>query len=285
MGRLGERDSAARQSRELAGVPNAADFSEALARGLAVLAAFGRERRALTQAELARELGLSRATVRRAVLTLHHLGYLEVDGRSYQLSPRILRLAEGYLTSNIVSSVVQPVCERICARLHESCTVAVLDGPHAVMVARAVPNRLISVGGGLGYRVPAARSALGQVLLAHLGADEAPVLEVPGLEVSGLEAAVPGLDAAAGLEAPGLEVAGLGAGVLERVRADGYSYVANDVEAGFHSLAVPLRRWDGRPVAAMNVGCNVERIPPSAMRGEVLELLRATAAELRPHLI
>jgi len=99
------------------------------------------------------------------------------------------------------------------------------------MVARAVPNRLIAVGGGLGYRVPAARSALGQVLLAHLGADEAPVLEVPGWRCRGWSGARAGRGG------------GLDAAVLERVRADGYSYVANDVEAGFHSVAVPLRRW------------------------------------------
>lgn len=248
MGRLAARDSAIRQERTLANAPNSADYSEALARGLAVLAAFGSGRQRMTQAELARRLDLSRATVRRAVLTLEHLGYLVADGRSYELSPRILRLAEGYLTSNVVSTVVQPACERMSAQLQGSCSVAVLDGPDAVMIARAVPHRLIAIGTGIGYRVPAPTSSLGKVLLAHLGQ----------------------LDSQED---------------VDRIRADGYSHVVNEVEAGFQSIAVPLRRWDGGVVAAMNLGCSVERFTPDVMRGDVLDALRACADELRSQLV
>lgn len=263
MGRLAARDGATRQQRTLPNAPNAADYSEALARGLAVLAAFGTGRQRLTQADLARRLDLPRATVRRAVLTLEHLGYLVADGRSYELSPRILRLAEGYLTSNVVSTVVQPACERICAQLQESCSVAVLDGPDAVMIARAVPHRLIAVGSGIGYRVPALTSSLGKVLLAHLDPGE--------------------------LAARRADLGDLGRpdsqDDVERIRADGYCHVINDVEAGFQSIAVPLRRWDGRVVAAMNLGCSIERLAPDVMRGDVLDVLCACADELRSQLV
>lgn len=97
---------------------------------MAVLAAFNDENRRLTQADLARKLGL-RATVRRAVLTFDHLGYLVADGHVYELSPQILRLAAGYVTSSITGSVVQPVCDRICAHVQEACSVAVLDSVDA----------------------------------------------------------------------------------------------------------------------------------------------------------
>jgi IclR family transcriptional regulator, pca regulon regulatory protein len=259
MGRLADRDGAARQRRQLVGGADAADFSEALARGLAVLAAFDSEHQRLTQADLARLLGLSRATVRRAVLTLEHLGYLVADGRLYRLSPRVLQLAASYLTSNAISAVVQPACDRICARVGESCTVAVLDGADVIMIARAVPQRLIAVGSGIGYRVPMVTSALGKVLLAHLTPDER----------TARLAAVGHRDEDA----------------FDGIRRDGYCYVANDVEVGFHSIAVPLRRWDGTLVAAMNVGCGTERISPEAMRTEVLDLLRASADDLRGQLI
>ncbi|MFI1014725.1 helix-turn-helix domain-containing protein [Streptomyces sp. NPDC020965] len=254
MGRLADKDSDIRQQRRLSGAANAADFSEALARGLSVLSAFGAERRRLTQADLARELGLSRATVRRAVLTLEHLGYLVADGRTYELTPRVLRLAAGYLSSNTVSSVLQPVCDRITARLGEACSVAVLDGEDAVIVARAVPNRLIALGSNIGYRTPVAISSLGKVLLAHL-------------------------------TPPPTDPSPIGSSTVERIRADGYSYVAHDIERGSHSIAVPLRRWDGRVIAALHVGCVIERIDPDTMHGEVLSLLRETAAELAPQLI
>ncbi|MGI8306562.1 IclR family transcriptional regulator domain-containing protein [Saccharopolyspora hattusasensis] len=258
MGRLADKDSAVRKQRKLANAPNAADFSEALARGMAVLSAFDGENRRLTQADLARKLDLSRATVRRAVLTLEHLGYLVADGHAYELSPQILRLAAGYLTSNVTGSVMQPVCDRICAQVQEACSVAVLDGADAVVIARAVPNRLIQVGSGIGYRTPAAISSLGKVLLAHL----------------------PPQEQASALGAIGAEAAS-----LDGIERDGYCYVANDVEPGAHSIAVPLRRWDGRVVAALHVGCSIERISPDAMHDEVLTLLREAAGELHNQLI
>jgi IclR family pca regulon transcriptional regulator len=73
--------------------------------------------------------------------------------------------------------------------------------------------------------------------------------------------------------------------VLDQVRTDGYCYVANDVESGFQSVAVPLRRWDGRPVAALNLGCHTDRMSPEVMRGEILDLLREYAEQLRGQLI
>jgi IclR family pca regulon transcriptional regulator len=264
MSRLSAQGTSARRERALASAPNAADFSEALARGLAVLGAFGAEHRRLTQADLARDLDLSRATVRRAVLTLEHLGYLEADGRSYQLSPQVLGLAAGYLTSNLVSSVLQPACDGISAEVGESCSVAVLAGAEMIMIARAVPRRLIAVGSGIGYRVPSVSSALGRALLAHLPDEE---------RDRQLATLVPAGEGAALLQA------------LEQVRADGYCYVANDVEPGFQSVAVPLYRWDGRPVAALNLGCHTDRRSPESMRGEILDLLREHAERLRAQLI
>ncbi|MET4923013.1 IclR family transcriptional regulator C-terminal domain-containing protein [Streptomyces sp. PSRA5] len=263
MGRLDAAHAEARQQRKLAGA-NPADFSEALGRGLAVLAAFGAERRRLTQADLARELGLPRATVRRVVVTLEHLGYLLADGRSYTLSPRILRLAEGYLRSNVISTIVQPTCDRICDELTVSCSVAVLDGPDAVMIARAVPQRLLPVGSGVGFRVPARRSSLGKVLLAHP--------DTPDEDRTGHDNAT-AADGAVDDE------------VLREIRDTGYCYVVNDVEVGFHSIAVPIRRWDGRVIAALNAGSALEQLSAEEMRGRVLEALRRNAEELRSQLL
>jgi IclR family pca regulon transcriptional regulator len=57
------------------------------------------------------------------------------------------------------------------------------------------------------------------------------------------------------------------------------------VEAGFHSIAVPLRRWDGMPSAALNVGGNVERVPEQVMRERILPVLKETADKLQPQLV
>ncbi|WGX96899.1 helix-turn-helix domain-containing protein [Nocardioides sp. L-11A] len=259
MGRLAPEDEQARRARTLPDGVNPADFSEALARGLAVLEAFGTDRDRLTQAEAAKLVGVSRATVRRAILTLEFLGYLRSDGRSYELTSQVMALSGRYLGSNPVSSVLQPSCDRIGARFNAPCSVAVLDRDDALIVARFVPDHLIAIGTGIGFRTPARVSSLGRVLVASLPEDQAAAY----------------LGGASGLtEAE-----------LAEVRSDGYSYVADDIEAGKHSIAVPVARWDGRIVAALHVGATKEEISPDRMRGEVLGALLDEVAQRQPQLI
>jgi IclR family pca regulon transcriptional regulator len=263
--KLNPRDEARRSAREVDG-NNPADYSEALERGLLVLTAFDHSEERLSQAQLARKLDLPRATVRRALLTLTHLGYVVPDDKTYRLGPKVLTLASAYLTTNPVSHVLQPVCDTLAEQFQASCTAAVLDGAAAVMIARALPRHTLPIGQGIGFQVPAVRSALGLVLLS--GLDEERRHQHLAAHSSLDE------DGRAALETTIAEVA-----------TAGHSYVANEVEAGFHSIAVPLRRWDGTPIAALNVGTNVERMSAPEMHERVLPVLRETADELRPQLV
>lgn len=265
MAKLNERDEARRASREV-GEASPADYSEALGRGLLVLTAFKRGEERLTQSQLASKLGLPRATVRRALLTLVHLGYVVTEDKTYRLAPRVLTLASAYLTTNPVSRVLQPVCDALAEEFKASCTTAVLDGPVAVMVARALPHHPLMIGQGLGFQVPAARSALGRVLISGLD-DERRRAYLLG-NVTEEEEALGQLEAE-----------------LVRVRSQGFAYVAHDVETGFHSIAVPLRRWDDIQVAALNVGSNIEWLSPGDMHERVLPVLRTTARGLQPQLV
>src|SRR6476646_3306848 len=62
-------------------------FMNTLAKGLAVLSAFGKQRPAMTLSDAAAVAGLSRATARRVLRTLAQLGYVVQDGRASH-SPR-----------------------------------------------------------------------------------------------------------------------------------------------------------------------------------------------------
>src|SRR6185295_3945870 len=100
------------------------DFLEAFARGLRVIEAFGRERRQMTLSEVARATDLPKPSVRRALYTLTCLGMAQSDGRTFRLTPRVMELASAYLASNLVSTVVQPACERLAERTEQSCFAA-----------------------------------------------------------------------------------------------------------------------------------------------------------------
>jgi hypothetical protein len=88
------------------------DYVEALARGLAVMKAFREQSDRLTLSDVARITDLSRASVRRSLLTLEALGYVESSGRYFSLSPQVLTLAQAYLSSSPVPRVAQSFLEK-----------------------------------------------------------------------------------------------------------------------------------------------------------------------------
>ncbi len=58
------------------------EFMSTLAKGLAVLSAFGKQRPSMTLSDAAAVANLSRATARRVLRTLAQLGYVTQDGRA-----------------------------------------------------------------------------------------------------------------------------------------------------------------------------------------------------------
>jgi len=247
------------------------DFSEALARGITIITAFNADRRQMSLSDVSRVVDLPRATVRRAMYTLAHLGYVEAEGRLFRLTPKVLTLATAYLTSNPVSMVLQPLCERISSSVNATCSVAVLDGGEVVMVARAAPVQPATVGLGVGYRLPAYCSALGRALLSSLPDDR-------------LDAY---FDALTPVQLTPSTVTDKGRlrDLVLTARDDGYALVEQEAELGFRSLAMPLHRYDGAPVAAINIGTQMERMTAQDMLRDLLPLLRAEADSVRNQLI
>jgi IclR family pca regulon transcriptional regulator len=266
MSRLRPQDAEARAQRALG-----ADFSEALARGLGVISAFDEQRRQMTLSDVARAVDLPRATVRRSLATLVSLGYLEADGRLFRLTPRILKLAIAYLSSDPVPSILQPVCERLCRQVGASCSVAVRDGEEAVMIARAVPARPASVGLGVGYRLPVFCSALGRVLASAM----------PDTELDAFLAQLKPVRFTRQTVVAKPEIRHL---ILD-VRKKGYALADQEAEIGIRSIAVPLVRFDGKTVAALNIGVQPEQVSAKAMIADYVPLLMREAVALRERLV
>jgi IclR family pca regulon transcriptional regulator len=78
------------------GDPN---FVLSLARGLKVIETFEGHTEGQSVANVARQTGISRAAVRRLLMTLELLGYAESSGRVYRLKTRVLKLGFSYLSS------------------------------------------------------------------------------------------------------------------------------------------------------------------------------------------
>ncbi|MGA2995543.1 IclR family transcriptional regulator domain-containing protein [Bradyrhizobium sp.] len=245
------------------GETRATDFVESLDRGLRLLQAFGARPAPMTLSEIAGLAGLPRATARRILLTLQHGGYVSSDGKLFAPTPHVLTLAGSYLRSNQIAAVLQPVLDEIATSAQEISSLAVLDGDDVVFIARGSPTRIFSGGVDIGYRLPSFCTAVGRAMLGRLTDAE---LKTRFSAVK-REALTPQT-----LTDPKRLCAAIAAD-----RGRGYSLVDREAEPHFRSIAVPVKRYDGIIVAAINIGAHVDRISTDEMTKRFLPLLRAGA--------
>ena len=246
------------------GDPN---FMTSLARGLAVIQAFSQRRHHLTISQVSTTTGLSRAAVRRCLYTLAKLGFAgSDDNRHFFLRPRILALGHSYISSMPLATAAQPVLEHISHLLHESCSIATLDGIEIVYIARANVTRIMSIDLGVGSRLPAFCTSMGRAILANLPPEE-------------LESVLARVEFKRYTERTITNPAKL-TQALRQIRRDGYSIIDQELEHGLRSMAVPIQNPSGKVVAALNIGAHAQRVSIQEMQTKFLPHLRAAAQEL-----
>jgi IclR family pca regulon transcriptional regulator len=243
------------------------DLMGGLAKGLSIIEAFSAERQRLSISEAAEIAGLDRATARRCLLTLSELGYARYDGKYFELTPRILRLGNAYLSGTSLPALLQPYLDELSERLGHSASASVLDGNEIVYIARASQKRVMSINLMPGSRLPAYCASMGRVLLAALGDAEVAAI----LATSVLRANTPftKTDTAELLTEIG------------RVRDQCYAVIDQELEIGLCSIGVAVHDARGRVVAAINVGAPSAVLPAADLAGHCLDAMRAVQARLR----
>jgi IclR family pca regulon transcriptional regulator len=242
------------------------EYMLGLEKGLATIEAFGASHPRLTLSEAAALTGVTRASARRCLLTLCALGYAEYDGKYFRLAPRSLRLGNAYLTSAALPKIVQPVLETLAERTHESASVAILDHADVVFIARSTVRRSLSVGVGVGTRIPAYCAATGRVMLADL--PDAAVKEL--LRAAPLRELTPRTIT----RLPALMQA------IAQARSRGYAISDQEIELGVRSIAVPIRDSRGAVVGAMSLAVQASRMSCEEMAERLLPALEGARRTL-----
>lgn len=248
---------------EVADSPSDPNFVLSLARGLQVIETFEGHIEGQSVANVARATGLSRAAVRRFLMTLEQLGYAESTARVYRLKPRVLKLGFSYLSSTSLPALAQPVLERITEVTHESSSLSVLEGEEIVYLGRSAARRVMSVGLSVGSRLPAYCTSMGRVLLASL-------------EETQLAAYLDRLQPRA-LTPKTITDKGQLNRILRRVAEEGYALTDEELELGLRSVAVPVRSRQGRVLAAMNIGVHAARVSAQECVERLLPVLQQNA--------
>jgi IclR family pca regulon transcriptional regulator len=248
------------------GPKRAAEGMAGLAKGLAIIEAFGPDRRELTVSDAAKAVSISPAAARRCLLTLTALGYLHHDGRMFRPTPRMMRLGDAYLSGSTMAALAQSYAEGGRDVLDEAVSVAIYDDGSALFIARAPVQRIVSLGVRLGSRLPAHASATGRVLLAGMPAEER-------------EAYLRGCHPKATTPHTLTRISDIRERIY-KAAADGYALTDEELELGMRTLAVPVTDSSGRIRAAMSSSAFTIRISLEDMLAKHLPVLRNQSALL-----
>jgi IclR family transcriptional regulator, pca regulon regulatory protein len=252
----GDADGAANRSR---------DFVQSLERGLAIIKVFSAQRPSMTVSDLAQESGLTRAAVRRFLLTLTDLGYVAQHGNRFELTPKVLELGYSYLSALSFPDVALPYLERLVSETGEASEGSILHRGEIVYVVRVPGPALMTISVNIGARRPAHATAMGRVLLADLAPAE-------------LDTYFATADLAKILPRTVTEPAKLRK-ELDLVRRNGYALVNQELEEGLVAIAVPVRDRHGRARAAINLSTHIGRRSAEEMR-DLVPVVKRTAAEI-----
>jgi IclR family pca regulon transcriptional regulator len=226
-------------------------YSQSLERGLAILGCFTPTKPVLGIADIADELGMSRSTTHRYVITLVALGYLEQGAsRKYRLGLRVTDLGMSALNSTGLREHARPYLEELRQRSSYTTSLGVLDGSEVLYVDRARSFRRgqgqIDMGLQPGSRVPAYCTAIGKMLLAHL--PEGQQRDV----LAEIKPSKHGPNTIVAKKALRAE--------LEQIRDAGFAVDDEEFAAGLFAIAAPVRNESRDVVAAVNLAAHSSMI-------------------------
>ncbi|GAA4335319.1 IclR family transcriptional regulator [Pigmentiphaga soli] len=242
-------------------------YLQSLEKGLAVLNAFTVDTPELSIADIAERTGQDRASARRAVLTLTHLGYTRQAGKKFSLTPRVLTFGYHYLGALPFWAAAYPVLEALSDELNETVSIGVLDATEVVFVLRVPAKRFLTFDSSIGSRVPAHLHSIGHLLLAALPDDDLDAY----LDQVELSPVTP------------FSITGK-AELREQIlaaRRQGWSLTSRQYEENYCGIAVPLADGAGRAIAALNVSLVVDRDAGRRATEDILPRLRLAAKRIR----
>ncbi|MDH6696834.1 IclR family transcriptional regulator [Streptomyces griseoviridis] len=197
--------------------------------------------------ETARELGISRSTAHRILVTLQRTGFVRHDPgqRGYSLGPQLVRMGLDAIAHLGIRRQARRPLEELSEKLQETVCLYMLDGSVVRLLDGVECQQLLRVSVPLGQTLPAHVTAAGKALLA---------LRDPARVRATLPTELAATAAASITEWPLLEVE------LEEIRARGWAADLEESAHDLHGVAVAIRNRIGEPLAAISVQAPAVRL-------------------------
>jgi IclR family pca regulon transcriptional regulator len=245
---------------------NDGEYLNSLARGLAVMRAFTREKPEMTLSELAVQTDLNPAVVRRCLNTLQHLGYVGKKDKLFLLKPEVFRLGTAYTESMNTEEVVRPSLQRVRDKTDNSVALGVLSEHEVLFLVYVSTKQLTRIVAGVGTRFPAYATAAGRVIMAY---EEKRELNAYLKEVKLEPLAERTVSTVKELRQ-----------ILASVRKNGYASTDGQLEYGVVSVAVPIFNEDNHVIASVSCSTASARSSEQEMIDKIVPELRIAAKEI-----
>jgi DNA-binding IclR family transcriptional regulator len=206
------------------------------------------ERSPRSVGEIADQLQLENSNASRLLKSLAELGYVAQNSRrgQYQLSPRVLMLAQGYMEGEQLLKEAQPILQELALAVRASAHLGVLVDNQAIVVAKVPSPEKLQVASRVGGQIPLHASALGKILLA-------------AREDSDLEALL-GKQLKAFTENTITNFKELRA-ALQQIRQIGYAFESGEEHPGIGCIGVPILDASKKWIAAISVAGPLQGTP------------------------
>jgi IclR family transcriptional regulator, pca regulon regulatory protein len=250
-------------------------YSQSLERGLAILSCFTAKRPVLGIADIADELGMSRSTTHRYVITLVALGYLEQGAsRKYRLGLRVTDLGMSAMNATGLREHAHPYLEELRQRTSYTVALGVLDGTEVLYLDRVRSFRrgqsALDLDLHAGSRVPAYCTAMGKLLLANIPESE------QRDALATLKPTKRGPNTITSKKALRDE--------FDQVRDAGFAVDDEELAAELFAIAVPVRDAGGEVTAAVGLSAQSSMISLEEMVDALTPHLVSTADRISARL-
>src|SRR5579863_2251389 len=198
-------------------------------------------------AELARKVGMPKATVYRILTTLEGRGYLDraADG-SYRMAKKLFNLQRTESAEQILNRVAQPIMERVVDATKETVNLGILDAGEVVVINTVESPQAVRMSSKIGNRRHLHSTALGKIFLA--GLPEKEFLRL--IRMKGLPRLT---DYTLTTKSAVVEE-------IHRVRKQGWALDNQENEIEGRCIGAPISTPDGRLLAALSISGPVFRM-------------------------
>ncbi|MEM1506208.1 IclR family transcriptional regulator [Domibacillus sp. 8LH] len=240
---------------------------QSVERALKILDLFDERDRELTITEISKRMNLHKSTVHSLLKTLQVQRYIKQDDETgkYSLGLKLFERGSLVIGHLDVRNVARKHLEELSEATNLAVHLVVLDGQEGVYIDKVEGSGVTVLYSKVGRRVPLHTSAVGKTLVATKSDEELNQL------LEGYKYTTPTEKSIRSKEEF--------LSVIEQARIAGYSVDNEENEPGIFCMAVPVKDYSGKVIAAISMS-----MPSSKMKEEVqrryVEMLKGCASKI-----